>query len=640
MQATGMIQHPRLEEPFPEQLDKWFCKRNEVFVPNTPEKNEVYRKRLLARAEHDFVLQQDLLAASAASPIWWINTFAWTYHQFSWDETGKSIPATQIWVPFILWKRQRELINRLEAAFNEGRDILIDKSRDMGASWICVIFLHWLWLFRPDTQIREMSRVEDYVDGPSSKSLFWKHDVISNHLPLWMCPPAVLGRGKGNRTKLRIHNELNGSTIGGESTTKHAMSGDRATVILLDEFSKVENGEAIRTATADVAPCRIVNSTPAGAGTEYARWKKSGLIEVFPLLFYDHPQKGKGRFVIQDSVTKEYSISSPWLEHERERRSPKEIAQEILAQDLESGDMFFDLGILDKHIALYAKEPIEHYNIDLKKNIADASVSSLLRRKNENQKNLPYSIKKAKNGRLAVWGRLINNRPDQSKTYQFGIDVSKGQGATESVVTIKCKQTGEVVAQWADKTTTPHDLARVTIALALWCGGANPQRLPFLNWEMNGPGWEFGKLIVKEFNYPFYYRSETTGRVTDKKTGKYGFHVSRESKALLLRAFERALMQGGIIVRDKQTLEQAKYYIYHPSGSIEVAELSDKTAADKLLHADRVMSAALCNDDRDVARPKKEQKITPKNSWGARYEAWKKKKKRQNKGWRKQFSFA
>ena len=116
----------------------------------------------------------------------------------------------------------------------------------------------------------------------------------------------------------------------------------------------------------------------------------------------------------------------------------------------------------------------------------------------------------------------------------FGIDISKGQGASNSVISIKCKETGEKIAVYRDANTPPYDLAFITIALALWCGGANPNRLPFLKWENNGPGYDYGKLIVKVFNYPFYYRKEELGTTSDRKTQSYGWHNSTRSKEELL----------------------------------------------------------------------------------------------------------
>lgn len=598
-----------------------------------------WRGKMLKMAENDPVMQKDLLAACKKSLLFWVNGFVWTRHEFETDpDTGKQTPAIEAHWPFNTWEIQDEAFTWVEERFNLGEDGLFDKSRDMGASWLGLTFLHWLWLFRDTpTQIREMSRSEILVDSPLPKSLFSKHDYITYWLPRWMRPPGVLERGKANRTSLRIHNEITGSDIGGESTTKHAMRQDRCAILFMDEFAAVDNGEEIRTSTTSVSPCRIVNSTTIGAGTEYARWKNSGQIKVFSgLKFWNHPQKGKGRFVLQDPVTKRYEISSPYMEAKKKRSSPKELAQEEYGVDLQAGDTFFDLQVLDTHIALFARSPLKRFEIDLKKGIANDGIYQLLRSRDTKA----YSFRESKDGRLEVWAELINGRPDQSKTYIFGIDTAKGQGgtnSTESVVSIKCKQTGEIIAKWKCRSTPPYEFARVIVALALWCGGCNPQRLPFLKWESNGPGWDLGKLLVKDFQYPFYYCSESVGTVTDKSSDKYGFQTNRTSKELLLREYERALLQGKIINHDARGLEQAKYYIYYPSGGVGPAELQDKKQADMLLHGDIVMADALTADDKNVARAKEAKVNAPFRSWGSRFEAWKKSQKQS--GWQRKYSF-
>lgn len=634
MIGAGLASHPRLSEPFPSNREFWRCPETGLKVPKRREDNLLYRERLLKEAESDPVLQADILAACSKSGLWWVNTFGWTYHQFDVSPTtGKKYPSEQKHVPMITWECQDIAWEALEYAFAHGEDAGIKKSRDMGASWACSFFCHHKWLFRPDTEIRMMSMKEDLVDSATSRSLFWKFDYVNRWLPEWMRPPGVLERGTKNRTKCRIHNELNGSTVAGESTNKFAMTADRCQILLLDEFSKCENGEEIRTATADVSPCRIVNSTPAGAGTEYSRWLNSGQIKVVSLMFWDHPEKGAGRFVLQDPITKRYQISSLWLEQEKKRRTAKELAQECYAEDLEAGDTFFDNGEIDKHIAFFAREPIQNYNIALKERIADDNIKDLLRRRDQNC----YTIRSASsNGLLEVWVELIDGRLDQSKTYIFGIDTSTGRGASESVCSIKCKQTGEIVAKWKSRNHRPNEFAKIIMALALWCGGANGQRLPFLVWEKNGPGLDLGKVIVKDYRYPFYFRTEQVGTVGEKKTDKYGWHSSRDSKQLLLRGYERAMLQGKCINHDERGLEQAKYYIHFPGGGVGPAELQDKKEAARLLHGDIVIADALTTLDRDVAQAKAKGPSSPKRSWAARYEAWKQ-QKQQKKGWRKRF---
>ncbi|KKL13659.1 hypothetical protein LCGC14_2523550 [marine sediment metagenome] len=346
---------PRLSEPFPNVPQYWKCPKTSIIVPKFETENVLWRADVLRRAEKDPILQRDLLAACRESLLLWVNLFAFTYHQWDIDPiTNKRIEATNSHAPFISWEIQDELFDRFEYCLKRGLDVLVDKSRDMGASWMCVFFMHWLWLFRPDSQLLEMSRTQDYVDQTGNmKALFQKHDYANGWLPDWMLPPNCLF-GMKNRTKMHMMNVVNGSCIDGESTTEHAASGDRRLVILLDEFSKVEHGRLMRSATKDAALMRIINSTPAGAGTEYSRWKNDGTVAPFVLPFHEHPEKGRDRYVYKTEMGS-YEISSPWLDYEKTVRSPREIAREILRQDVESGDMFFTKPNIEKHIKMNYK---------------------------------------------------------------------------------------------------------------------------------------------------------------------------------------------------------------------------------------------------------------------------------------------
>ena len=466
------------------------------------------------------------------------------------------------------------------------------------------------------------------------KALFQKHDKINEFLPAWMLPPDVLP-GQANRTKMHMKNELTGAVIDGESTTEHAGSGDRRLVALMDEFSKVKFGQKMRSATRDVALMRIINSTPAGAGTEYSRWKRDGTIKVFSMPFWDHPEKGRGRYVKQKEDGG-WEIRSPWFDHEESVRSPKELAQEVLMQDIESGDVFFTLSNFTKHKALFALEPLQRFNISLDPKIADDDIKHYLKRKDFSA----VKIARAAEGKLKVWVNLVLGRPDQSYSYQFGIDVSKGQGASNSVVSIRCRETGEKIAEWACANTPPYDMARTVVALALWCGGALPHRLPFLKWEMNGPGWDLGRQLVQAYEYPHYYRQKTVGKVVDKVLGSYGWHSSQDAKNALLLNYDRVIAHGLYINHCVLSLDEAFYYIHFPDGSIGPAALTEENSSARKTHGDRVMANALSIDDEGESplRAQKDEVVVPKNSWQGRKNAHdKKRKESQKRGYKQRY---
>jgi len=627
---------PTLKEPFPSGKEYWTCPNTGLVVPKLEIANLKYRHDVIADAENDEGLQRELLTACSQSFLYWINTFSWTFHQMDVRE-GERVASPYIHVPLITWEVQDDLLNRFvkclptieQVLAGEGKseDILIDKSRDMGASWMCINFLHWLWLFREDAQLLELSRTEEYVDkAGNQKALFQRHDYINQWLPNWMLPPDCLF-GQRERTKMHMRNRLTGACIDGESTTQHAASGDRRLVGLLDEFSKVEKGALMRSATRDACLMRIVNSTGAGPGTEYSKWKKSGKIKVFPLMWWDHPDKGKDRYVVQDSITKAWKIRSPWYDEECNNRSPKEMAREIDAIDMEAGSLRLTTSNIDKHIALFGRDPLTRWDIKFKRGTAEDGIKDFLKRRNHKQ----VDAKRSKAGPLRLWVNLVDGRLDQTKDYILGIDISKGQGASNSVISIKCRQTNEKVGEWRDAETPPYEMARVAAALCLWIGGR--KRLPFQKWEMNGPGWDYGRVTVKDYKYPYYYRNRVVGDAKEKRGKKYGWHSGRGNKEVLMDDYDRALANGGYINHCIWALEEAKNYVYYDGGGCGPADLVEESSSAKKTHGDCVIADALTIDHKDYREGKlgTRDKESSRNIAGRRRLAMEKRKQTRNK---------
>lgn len=639
MVITNLTTAPKLKEPFPDIEPMWTCAKTGLIVPKGIGANLRYRENLLRKAEHDIGLQEELMKACHDSILYFVNTFVWTFKQFDVLSDGSMIPAVQSHVPMVTWEIQDEFFDELVDAVETGHDLGIKKSRDMGASWCCLILLHKYWLFDEDCMMLELSRTEDYVDKTGNpKSLFWKHDYINSWLPDWMCPPGIK-LGEPNRTKMHLFNPLMNSIIDGESTTRHAASGDRRKIVLLDEFAKVENGEAMRSATADVTPCRIVNSTPAGAGTEYSDWINSGQIKVFMLPWYEHPDKGRGRYVERNEKTNEWEIKSPWFNKEVLRRSPKEVAQEILMRDIESGDVFFSIPNLKQHRDLFGRKPLSKYNIDFKKDVTNEDIPKIIKTHDTSR----ITVKKTNKGILSLWVELLFGRLDQNKTYILGIDTSKGMGASNSVISILCVETMEKVGEWADANTLPYDFARIIVAIALWVGGTRPRRIPLLIWEKNGPGWELGKLLVKKHQYPYYYRTRTTGIVGVKVTDKYGWQSAPQSKRELLQLLDNAYAQTNYVNHSFLALDEATRYIEYPGGGVGPAGLARESKSARLTHGDRPIADALTLEAAETApKLRRKKREAPFRSVAYRMELRKKKlaAEKNRKPWRHRYDFS
>ena len=75
--------------------------------------------------------------------------------------TGGELPSR---LPFILFQRQRDLVQFLLACLEGETNGLIEKCRDVGATWVCCAFSVWLWLYWPGVAVGWGSRKEQLVD--------------------------------------------------------------------------------------------------------------------------------------------------------------------------------------------------------------------------------------------------------------------------------------------------------------------------------------------------------------------------------------------------------------------------------------------------------------------------------------------
>lgn len=587
------------------------------------------------KAAKDTGLQKELRSACSLSILYWINTFVYTDRLFRVDENGVKVNCNTVderVIPMITWDIQDTHLLKLQAAIQGGNDLLTDKTREMGATWNHIAVLDHGFQFLKSQSYLMMSRKEEAVDeGKKNYStLFGKCDFIHDWQPNWLTPNIT-------RTHMHLVNNDLSSRIDGESANATAGSSDRRTAVFMDEAAKMDRAESIFRSIRDVTASLLVCSTPNGPGTAYSKLRQSGRIPVFILPWWEHPEKGLNRYVVFDEELKRWKIRSPWYDNEEKIRSPKEMAIEIDMDHIGSGDTYFEAAVVEQHRSMFSKRPRHEFQITLDENIPNQTVAEALKNPSLSQ----IKKKRIKNAPLKVWTQLIFDRLDQTKTYTLGVDIGKGQGASNSTISVLCNETNEKVAEWASAHLPPYDFARVCVAVAIWVGGQ--KGLPFIIWEANGdPGIDFGRNIYKIFNYPYVYVDESVGKLTDKKSQTYGFHSSREKKEALLSNYRRLLAQGGYVNPSEQALDEALVYIYYENGGIGPSELLEENANARATHGDRVIADALSlwpsRADKGIA-----ENITPKAPHGSF--AWRKtqfkrpKKKKKNPSWRQKFNF-
>lgn len=222
-------------------------------------------------------------------PAFFINQFCKTYDP-------RRQPAL---IPFKLFARQEQFIRWLQARFDGHEDGLVEKTRDMGVTWLCVGFAAWLWLYREGAKVGFGSRKELLVDRLGDPdSIFEKLRILLRNLPPYMLPQGFsIDEHAGY---LKVINPANGATITGEAGDQIGRGG-RNSIYFKDESAFYERPERIEAALSQNTDCKIDVSTPNGTGNPFYRKRHSGKLPVFTFHWRDDPRKGEAWYAKQKS---------------------------------------------------------------------------------------------------------------------------------------------------------------------------------------------------------------------------------------------------------------------------------------------------------------------------------------------------
>jgi hypothetical protein len=239
--------------------------------------------------------------------IFFINLFGYTF------DPRDNVKVHDI--PFMMdgrFRYQIDGIHWFDELVDNQTDGVMDKTRDMGATWIFVAWLCHKWLFEDGFQALIGSRKEDLVDNWTLDSHFGKIAYFLEKLPRWMLPK---GYNPGvHRMKLKVVNPENGNVIIGESANANFSRQGRYTVIIFDEAAFWEDLASSFRAASQSSPTRILISTPGGPPeqNDFAAERFSGRHSVLTLHYSLDPTKDEN-----------------WARTQRARMTAEDAAQEI-----------------------------------------------------------------------------------------------------------------------------------------------------------------------------------------------------------------------------------------------------------------------------------------------------------------------
>ena len=251
----------------------------------------------------DAGFRERVLEKCRKDPAWFINAFVWTF--------DPRPDVEQHDLPFILYDFQIDLIRRIDRALERKEDLYVEKSRDMGVTWVILSWGIHGFLFRDGFQFLIGSRKEDLVDNRTLDSHFGKLEYILQKLPGWLLPKGF--NFDRHRMKLKLINPENGNTIIGESANAQFSRQGRYTAILYDEAAFWPDFTKAWRAGAEATRTRIGVSTPNGMNS----W--GHLIHM--------PQNQNKRVTLHWTLHPKKDQS--WYEYQKSRMTEEDLAQEV-----------------------------------------------------------------------------------------------------------------------------------------------------------------------------------------------------------------------------------------------------------------------------------------------------------------------
>lgn len=524
-------------------------------------------------------------------------------------------------MPFVTWPKQEELLLEMQAFLGK-KDILGEKSRATGFTWMVVfLFLH-TWLFTNEAHLGLVSATADQVDNPDDPDgLFQKLDFAISKLPRFLVAPDSYVRAKG-----RLKHKETRSTIMGDAATGNVFRGGRKLAIGWDELGFFPPGMDYESlaSTQHVTKCRIMWSTANRPSGAYYDMVQDQTKDVARLLidWKDCPPQAAGLYTSENGKLKildkahrfaaDYPFvldgltRSPYYDGECNRAGAnlRKIRRE-LDRLFEGGQGYFQASALQA-AEKTCREPI--FNGRLRFDLDDLENAEFIRM--------------AGNGPLSCWyAGDIHDRPPLSE-YMVGCDIAAGTGGDQSSNSVACvldRRTGEQVAEYVTMHDEPKKFARVAVAICHFFYGA------YLAWEHNGAVGKSFAMEIVELQYGNLYRGPRGDSLRPKTiTRKPGWWNTPEALGDALDALMVGWEQGKVVCRNRIVPSEARQYVWKDGKPVHDRTINTEDESNKgKSHGDRVVAMALAYvgmRDRPFGGSAKPKKEIPFNCMARRIE--------------------
>lgn len=557
-------------------------------VPKDPYANLAFRKAIWERAADDPGFQYEQKCRCKRDLLYFVNVFSVLYEPR--EPLGPAV------FPFITFDFQDDTLLEMESRLGK-RDIPIEKSRDMGATFMAVAgccFRRWLFFQRQSFLL--VSRTRELVDSAEADvdTLFFKLDLQLRYLPSWMVP--LHDRRMGHLSNRELNNVFDG-----EAPTRSLGKAARRLAIVIDELASFSDtdAEGAWAATMRSTNCRVAISTPDGAHGRFYEMMNphpgTPAVDKLTLHWREHPILNQGMYQYRNGqleiLDREYQFPPDYVfvkdgklrsilydRDEFERgATPQQMASE------------WDIEYVGSGFPVWEPERVR--NAELRDSRPAMEVGDLILEDEEEDPQVKR-FARAESGALRLWCALGADGGPPDGDYVIGADISNGVGVTPSVAVVLRKDTREQVGGLTCYHHDPKEFASLCVAMARWFHRA------LLSWETNGPGGWFGKRIRGIGYTALWYRRADEENRAAKVIPKAGWHNNPKNRDASIGHFGTAVLEGDVICRSKAIFREMLHYRQTAggfvSGTIPRVAGNDPTAKPEN-HGDHVIAGLVAH---------------------------------------------
>lgn len=544
-----------------------------AYVPKDPGDNIKWRMWLLKKVLENDGYADELWMICARDILFYINCFGWLQEpreKAPWSPSRWFGEAKEL--PFLTRDYQDDYI-RLVLKHLGRQDIVTDKSREMGATWMALYVIDHEWRFKTQVHSGLLSKDEDTVlSDKDPDSLFAKLNFIDAHLPDWLRPKREVNTSEGVITNLETQ-----STISGYAATGTAMRGGRKKFIFQDEmhFFPIHNEYSIQETIQHATHCRWIVSTinrtrgQTGAFYDICADALSAKVKI-TIDWKDDKEKAAGLYTSEQGelkiLDKDYKFPddypfvldgktrSPYYDWECRRplATSSSIAAELDRDFGGSTAKFFDPEVITWGFRQVC-DPIWRANI-----VPDDG------------NFLPW-FDAHEQGEFLFWRNCPKNEerglygPLKEGKFSVGADVAAGTGgmwSSCSAIEVIDMDTGEEVMQYRSIRIMPDVFARLVYAVG-----------QYFNWAIVAPeitGSVGGQFLdqFRELRYPRpYLRGKSRDSVVKGESLKIGID-NKDRGETVLGELQQAMRAKLFKPRSRILVEECERYFRGEDGKL------------------------------------------------------------------------